>query len=257
MRILKRLVRRIIPKSFHPTQIFARKLVSLANHEVMSGPFMGMRYIDRSYGSQYYPKLMGTYELELADAVSRLAKSGFDRVIIAGSAEGYYAVGMAKWPSIVKVDAFEAQPEAHIALAELAEINQVGAKIVQHGLCDCSQLSMVLTRPDRTLLVVDIEGGESILLDPNMVPALREATLLVEMHDCFLPGIGSIIQKRFASSHEISKIEARTRILGDLPAALGQLPAYLHGAARAALDEGRPPGMYWLVMHPRLGSPLS
>lgn len=251
MNFLRWLLRRIVPRNFHPTNIFLKRLVLLANLGVMSGVFKGMRYIDRSYGSQYYPKLMGTYEIELAEIVSQLSKSEFDRVIVAGSAEGYYAVGMAKWPGIEKVDAFEAQPEAHIALAELAELNHVGTKIVQHGLCDCSQLSMVLTRPDRTLLVVDIEGGESILLDPNVVPALREATLLVEMHDCFLPGLGSHIKGRFECSHQITQIDARVRTLGDLPAALRQLPAYLNGAALAALDEGRPPGMYWLFMRPQ------
>lgn len=250
MRILKKLARACIPKRFHPTTIFPQHIVAVAKGTVMAGPFKGMHYINRSFGSQFFPKLMGTYELELTPVLAQLATVGFDHVVVAGSAEGYYAVGMARWPKVEKVDTFEAQPEAHIALLELAELNQVAAKIEQHGLCDCSQLSMLLQRPKQTLLVVDIEGGESILLDPQMVPALREATLLVEMHECFLPGLGALIESRFAPSHEITRINALARTLDDLPSLISAPPSFLRGAALVALDEGRPPGMYWLLLRP-------
>ena len=254
MSIIKKLARASIPKRFHPTRVFSQRLNAASNHTVMSGAFRGMHYIDRSFGSQFFPKLMGTYELELSEVLHQLSLAGFRRVVIAGAAEGYYAVGMARWPTVEKVLAFEAHPEAHIALAELAVRNQVGEKIEQRGLCDCSELSLALNRPNETLLVVDIEGGESILLDPNMVPALREVALLVEMHDCFLPGLGPLIERRFSQSHDITRIDARTRTLDDLPSGIKEPPSYLLGAALAALDEGRPPGMYWLLMWPHVAN---
>lgn len=250
MNWLRRIGRAWVPKRYHPTSVFARRLQVVSQGSVMSGPFTGMRYVDCSFGSQLLPKLLGSYEKELWPAVAELSAAGFERVIVAGAAEGYYAVGMARWPSVRKVDAFEASPEAYPALAELARRNGVADKIEQHGLCDCSQLVMLLTDPAKTLLLVDIEGSESVLLDPGVVPALRETTMLVEVHDCFLKGLGALMHARFGSSHVIRRIDAQSRSLVDVPRELRDLPRYLLGAAVAAVDEGRPDGMYWLLMRP-------
>lgn len=250
MNWLRRWARACVPKRYHPTSLFARRLQEVSQGVVMSGPFAGMRYVDCSFGSQLLPKLLGSYERELGPTVAELSAAGFEHIIVAGAAEGYYAVGMARWPSVRKVDAFEASPEAHAALAELARRNGVAGKIEQHGLCDCSQLAELLTDPAKTLLLVDIEGGEGILLDPAVVPALRQATMLVEIHDCFLAGLGVLMHERFASSHVISRIDAQPRTPGHLPRELCDLPRYLCGAAAAAIDEGRPDGMYWLLMRP-------
>lgn len=256
MNWMRRIARACLPKRYHPTSVFARRLQEVSQGVVMSGPFAGTRYVDCSFGSQLLPKLLGSYEKELWPAVAELSAAGFERVIVAGAAEGYYAVGMAHWPSVRKVDAFEASPEAYPALAELARRNGVADKIEQHGLCDCSQLAMLLTDPAKTLLLVDIEGSESILLDPGVVPALRETTMLVEVHDCFLKGLGALMHARFGSSHVIRRIDAQSRSLVDVPRELRDLPRYLLGAAVAAVDEGRPDGMYWLLMRP-IGSTVA
>ena len=42
------------------------------------GLFSGMRYVDRSIGSSYAPKLLGTYEQELATVFERLFAQDFD-----------------------------------------------------------------------------------------------------------------------------------------------------------------------------------
>ena len=48
------------------------------------------------------------------------------------------------------------------------------------------------------MVVCDVEGYEEILLVPEKIPALARATLLVEMHDCFRPGVTELIAERLA-----------------------------------------------------------
>lgn len=223
----------------------------------MTGPFAGMRYVAESVGSVLPPKLMGTYEKELHEVWDRLLAAAPIQPIVVGAAEGYYAVGMARWPSVERVVAFEAVTSAHPVLTRMAALNGVTNKIELHGLCDCSALSAALAScPDpHPLLVVDVEGAESILLDPIVVPRLRACTMLVEMHDGFVPGLEGRMRERFAASHHIERIDAAARTAADLPEAILPLPRFTASAAVFAMNEGRYQGMYWWFMVPKETGP--
>jgi hypothetical protein len=68
------------------------------------------------------------------------------------------------------------------------------------------------------LVVVDIEGGELDLLDPNALPSLSNVKLLVETHDEITAGCLEAVRSRFARTHDITSVQARPRALNDLPA---------------------------------------
>src|SRR5262249_17496055 len=74
---------------------------------ISGGPFKGMKYVGDSRGSAFYPKLMGTYELELHGIIERLCQEQFDVLLNIGSGEGYYSVGMAMRCQRLKVIAAE------------------------------------------------------------------------------------------------------------------------------------------------------
>src|SRR5579863_8220696 len=59
---------------------------------IMAGPFKGMRYIDRSINSALFPKLLGTYESEIAPFLDKLKCIRPHTLINIGAGEGYYAV---------------------------------------------------------------------------------------------------------------------------------------------------------------------
>jgi hypothetical protein len=64
---------------------------------------------------------------------------------------------------------------------------------------------------------MDIEGGESILLDPLVVPELSMAWIIVEAHDCFVPGTTALPKRRFSISHRIEEVWSRQRRPEDFP----------------------------------------
>ncbi|MEY4592161.1 MAG: hypothetical protein RIR18_1056, partial [Pseudomonadota bacterium] len=53
----------------------------------------------------------------------------------------------------------------------------------------------------------DIEGAERELLNPELAPALMGMDIIMESHECLIPGITQEIINRFQGSHSITLIE--------------------------------------------------
>jgi predicted RNA methylase len=210
-----------------------------------------MWYVPSSVGSSYEPKLLGTYELELARSVQASVRTGFARVVDVGAAEGYYAVGMALAIPGVQVVAFEANPAGRELLCRMADLNGVRDRILVHGVCDVPALQRWIDPASRTLLIMDVEGAEKKLLDPDLLPALRTVHVIVEIHDYADPEIGDVIRARFRQTHQIEEINVKRRLLGDYPIAVPWLfKTAARGALVNAIDEHRHPDSYWLWMLP-------
>jgi hypothetical protein len=135
---------------------------------------------------------------------------------------------------------------------ELARANAVEDRVLLHGTCSAADLVRLGEAAD--LVVCDCEGGETELLRPDLIPWLREARLLVELHEAFVPGTRETLVARFAPTHTV-------RLVAEAPRDPTRYPAFRHlGAAEGvpeALDEhrkdgqGRPLHMEWAVMTPR------
>jgi len=90
----------------------------LGSNTVLGGPFRNMKYNDwtrlsgLAKASAYYPKLLGTYEIEIVSFIRRITDLGIGRIVVVGAGEGYYAVGLARLLN-ARVVAFEAQARRH------------------------------------------------------------------------------------------------------------------------------------------------
>lgn len=214
---------------------------------VIGGPFKGMRYVARSTGSAYGPKLLGTYELELWPVIEQIARTAYEVIIDVGAAEGYYAVGLAMRRPEARIIAFEAQESSHCLIHDLATRNNVGDRIDVRGLCTGASLKPLLENNLHTLLICDAEGAEHTVLDPLKTPELTHLDILVEIHDFIIPGIGKEIKRRFAATHDIESIISQPRSLNDWPAAV-EFPQEFQ---MVCMHEKRPVVMEWLWMKAR------
>jgi hypothetical protein len=206
---------------------------------VAAGPFAGMRYIQQALCSSLYPKLLGVYEQELHPIINRILKQNYSMIVDVGSAEGYYAVGLARARPDWSVVAFDSDLIARELVAELAALNHCADRIVILGRCDPTSLASVL-KPG-ALIICDCEGYEAELLKPDCVQALRTCDILVELHDVFIPGISKLLLPRFAQSHSLSIVPAVPRAAGS-----NALLFSLKTADQlVALDEARPGPMTW------------
>ncbi|WZO95953.1 hypothetical protein EP7_002926 [Isosphaeraceae bacterium EP7] len=218
--------------------------------EILAGPFAGMSYFPVSAGSAWLPKILGTYESELHGPVEEACRQSPDLVVDIGSAEGYYAVGLARMLPAVRVYCFDTDARANTCMMRNARMNGVEGRIVPGGFCTPERLEALLAVAESPLLICDCEGGETELLDLDRAPSLRRATVLVEVHDFFdSDKIGRLIRGRFAGSHDIERVPIVARKPEEMPAeCLAKLTV---AEAQAALSEARPPASGWLVLRPK------
>jgi len=98
---------------------------------VLYGPFPGLLYPEAvSVGSEWLPKILGTYESELHHTIEALCARGYTTIINIGAGEGYYAVGLARRIHQSKVFAFETDPLGQELCRKMAEMNQVGGRVM-------------------------------------------------------------------------------------------------------------------------------
>lgn len=244
-------------KSLFPTQyrpeVWARKHCDGFSH-VVAGPFGGMQYPDNELRPYLSSRLMGTYELELHPVIEELCACSYDTAIDIGAAEGYYAVGLCMRCPNLHMIAFEAVPFKRERLREMAIVNNVQDRLTIAGLCETENLRAALENKKNVLIICDIEGGERALLDPEVIPDLQRATLLVELHDVFpeFADVPAVMRQRFEKTHEIREVMGRNRTLKDLPFPVPPLWRELYRARlMARMDEKRPRNMHWYVMTPR------
>ena len=212
---------------------------------IWSGPFKGMMYLDRASEGALMPRLLGTYENELHPHIERLAEIGLDCVIDVGCAEGYYAVGLALRMPDVTVYAHDIDERAQEACAQLADQNRVSERLVIGGEFTPEDFQRFAGR--RALVMVDTEGAELAILDPERGPALRDMWIIVETHDRITARALETLMERFAASHDIVQVDPAGK---DPPmpwwlAELGHLDQLL------AVWEWRSFPTPWLVMTPK------
>lgn len=180
---------------------------------VLTGSFRGMSYLDETVWGPITPKWAGTYEMELEDVIEEIIGCGYDRIVNLGCAEGYYAVGLACRDHKAEVLAFDLDPFARTQVRRLAQLNVVSDRIRVFGECTYFKLNELIK--GKTLIVADIEGDEVVLLDPAKVPRLREADLLIEIHEHPDPDAMQTAEERvanrFSGSHAIDRRVSRDR----------------------------------------------
>ena len=186
------------------SEVIANTLAIRSGTLVLSGPFKGMDYAVRASEGSRAARLIGAYEASLAPVIEEIVARGYDLVVDVGSAEGYYAVGLARRMPGARVLARDASPKAQTLCAALAALNGVDGRVEIGGLMDHADFDICKTV--RAVVICDIEGAEADLLDPVRAPGLLAADILVEAHDCITPGLTKLIAQRFIATHSVRVI---------------------------------------------------
>ena len=229
------------------SKLIANTVMTTDGVTVQSGPFAGMQYATTATEGALLPRLLGIYESQLHPHIEALARQGLDRIVDVGCAEGYYAVGFARLLPNAIVHAHDTDPAARALCAELAALNGVAERVRMGGAFDHADFE-AFAGP-RTLVFMDIEGGEAKLLDPVRAPALRTVNIIVETH----PGPGplcDVLAARFEATHEIVRIDQTPQAMTDLPPLFRKLS---HLDQLIAAWEWRRWLTPWLVMRPKAG----
>jgi len=200
------------------TVLLNNTLVALSGEAVLSGPFAGMIYGGKASEGSRTARLLGVYEAALAPVIETMIARAYALVIDVGSAEGYYAVGLARRMPNTRIVARDANPAAQALCRALAHANGVADRVEIGGRIEHADFAICETQP--TAILCDIEGAEAELLDPARAPGLRHADILVEVHEGMRPGLLAALQARFAPSHRIALVQPKLEA--------GALPDWTH-----------------------------
>lgn len=181
------------------------------NKTVQRGPFQGLTYPTlESTCSEIAPKIIGTYEMELFEAIEDMCKSRYKVVVDVGCAEGYYAVGFAKRIPSAEVFAFDINRRALEMCRKLAEENKVSERVHLQGFCDSKTLASFDFK-NSGLIICDCEGYELELFNEESIRNLLNCDLLIELHDILIPGLRDKLLPRFKNTHSLSIIKVLDR----------------------------------------------
>jgi len=244
LRWYRRLRPRWLWQHTNPLGRATRRYVDEHGLTVRHGPFCGVTYPPSAIGRVGFlpTKLLGAYEADLADILANAG--GFDLFVDVGSSDGYYCVGYKRLFPTTQVIGFETNGAERTISQRLASLN--GVVFDARGTAAHHELNAL--PPGRLLLMTDIEGYEHDLVDPSLVPRLRDAMMIIEAHRKVHPDIVEVLCARFERSHEIEFVHARARDIADYQELAGWDP----DAAKRALFNAR---SLWLVLRPRTATP--
>lgn len=222
-----------------------RKLVERFGSSVQDGPFAGMELTSMTYAEQIGPYLLGFYESELDEAWALVCRGNYTQVIDIGAKFGYYAVGLARKYPAAHVVAFDTDWWARKAIREMAAANRTSNVEVK---CYCTSDWLAGHVQGATFIISDCEGYEAVLFCPDTIPALRTATLIIETHDCFVPGVSDRLRTAFRETHVV-RVYGNEACRRAPPRSLEFLP---EPERQLAVQEARPP-QSWLLCLPKAG----
>jgi hypothetical protein len=217
---------------------------------VLNGPFKGMLYpsLD-STGSALFPKLLGSYERELHAEINDLLKKKFIKIIDIGCAEGYYAVGFARFFPNAKIFVFDINQYAIKMCNKMASLNGINNMIYNKA---CTTKWILDNDLSNSLIISDCEGFElDLFTDKKTVLSLSKTTILIETHDFVDLYISDKLKNCYSESHYIKSIYS----IDDIKKTkLYNYPELNNADVKtkyAILREGRPYSMEWLILTPK------
>jgi hypothetical protein len=220
--------------------------------EVLYGPFKGLTYPEfRSFGSSLVNKILGCYEMELHPLFERLKQKNYSAIVDIGSAEGYYANGLARMFPTAKIFAFDTNFEALDFCRQMASFNGVEDRLQTGAFCSTETL-LNLNLGNKALIVSDCEGFEKELFTKQLVDSLSGHDVLVEVHDYIDIEISTNLRRVFSKTHDIISIQSIDDIQKALTYDYSELEGFCLADRKMLLAEYRPSIMEWFFFSPRI-----
>jgi SAM-dependent methyltransferase len=174
---------------------------------VKAGVFKGLKYFQsKAFASAFYPKLVGTYEIEIQSSLKKLLKqTNYENIIDIGCAEGYYLGGIGLICKNAHLYGIDISEEALDLTERLLLYNDI--EKTRFSLSKKLNLSTINTS-NKNLVIIDCEGHELEFIKNFDAKYLSNCDFLIECHDCFIPLITSQITELLESTHFLEIISS-------------------------------------------------
>jgi hypothetical protein len=229
----------------------SERIADQLDYVVAYGPFEGQRLSRESWWSaaDRGAMLLGIYEAEVLEALEKAPRTK-DILVDVGAADGYYAIGclLAGW--VKHAYCFEASAEGREVIARNAQANGLADRVTILGIANQDFIVRLIedfhVDPSKVLGIIDIEGGEFEILDAANLELLRDAHLVVELHE-MVPGSQAGMKRLLDAIPE--GISTRFISTGERnPGAFEILDGWPDDDRWMICSEGRAQRMRWLIL---------
>ena len=181
------------------------KLSINSEYKVLNGAFKGLQYPSLDITeSALVPKIVGSYEYQLQPWLHRIINTSYSDIIDIGSAEGYYAVGLAKRMPNTVVHCYDINEKDIEFSKQMAKVNNV-SNLTWNAFCNENTLLNFAYR-GKTLIICDCEGYELELFTKTVADKCKRVDFLIELHDVINPVISSQILSIFQYTHTFNVV---------------------------------------------------
>lgn len=229
--------------------IVSARVARAANYTVRHGPFKGLLLNEKEWwGCDLGTKCMGLYEQQNQILLSQLSVDNHTFIDL-GGADGYFALGALINQMFERSIVFEQSEIGQQSIKSAALKNGLTDKITIHGEANEMSLKKLAESLDlsQCVFLIDIEGGEYDLLSHDVLMALRQCNIIVEMHGNTTERSKLNLFRNAITTHEVIPIETGPRN----PRGLKDLDGLMDDDCFLLLSEGRAYG-YWLHLKPKI-----
>ena len=234
------------PKNSTAHQLFV-------DQTVLNGPFKGLNYPSlETTRNVLWPKLLGSYALELAPTIEAWKDCNFDTIIDVGCAEGYFAVGLALRWKCANVYAYDTNPAARDLCRKMTLANCLEDRISVRE-CFKSEQFAYLTTDKNILFFCDVDGAEcEVVSDFLQIKAVKSAFLIIETHD--FEGIDRTqkVLDILQPTHVTKVIQGIDDYRRPLVYEFKELKGLSFDIKKSLLAEHRPHSQNWIIAEPKI-----
>jgi hypothetical protein len=223
---------------------------NLFGNQVAYGIFKGMKFSNNVWWGKYdvLAKYLGQYEAHVLNKLEELS-SHHDHFIDIGAADGYYAVGLLHAELYKSATCFEISPKGRTVIAENAELNNLGNRVIINGEANIKSLKKEIETYKSCVLLCDIEGAEFDLFSKECMSAIRQCTIIIELHDEFIFGDKNRRKRLINDAKEffnISFIKRSNPKVNEFE----EISHWNDDIRQLAFSEWRPSRMHWILLTP-------
>lgn len=163
------------------------EVMQLLNSTVKYGPYNGLKFTNNIKKLSYtdYPAyLFGIYEYDIVKILTACKRYNVKNFVNIGASVGYHAIGLIKKKFYETAICFEKDKKTRNILKKNIKLNKCEKKIKIFSEAKEDFYLKIGQNIDlrKTMILIDIEGGEFEILNSSSVKFLSDCFLIIEIH---------------------------------------------------------------------------
>ncbi|REC57538.1 hypothetical protein DRF62_00835 [Chryseobacterium piscium] len=202
MKILTKIKDNIFSKSLSENATTITVLEKTGN-QIYTGPFAGLVIPDILKPSLKLAEALGLYEYALHRFFSDLINKDIKNIMVIGGHKGYYPAGLSNLLRPENMYVFEMDSNFQPLIDSWVEANNLKP---YHTFGEASEEILLRWNNKIDFLLIDCEGAEDFLLQPQKFVWQKNTDILVEIHHFYDNKILGNLISRFKNTHDLSII---------------------------------------------------